>query len=85
MKGLLANFRQSRHVQSGNQMILRVSGYDDKVKAKELIGKKVTWKSPAGKEINGKVTLTHGNKGAVRVHFETGMPGQSVASQVDVV
>jgi large subunit ribosomal protein L35Ae len=42
------------------------------------------WKSPKGKEINGKVASAHGNKGAVRVIFEKGLPGQSLGNNVEV-
>ena len=84
MQGIISNFRSSRHVQKGNHMIIIVEEIDDLEKAKSLVGKKVTWKSPAGKEINGKVASAHGRKGAVRVIFETGMPGQSVGSKVTI-
>ena len=63
-------------------MIIKVG--DKKEDAIKLIGKTVSWKSPAGKEIKGKVTQFHGNKGALRVIFEKGMPGQAVGSKVDI-
>ena len=65
-------------------MIVYLSGTDKREKAAELIGKEVVWKSPAGKEIKGKVASAHGNKGAVRVIFETGMPGQSLGNKVEI-
>ena len=55
----------------------------NKEEATALVGKTVTWKSPAGKEIKGEIRAAHGNKGAVRVLFETGMPGQAVGSTVE--
>jgi large subunit ribosomal protein L35Ae len=84
MKAIIVNFRKSRHVQKDNHMILEVEGVEDKEKARALVGKSVTWKSPANKEIKGKVASSHGNKGAVRVIFETGMPGQAVGSEVEI-
>ena len=84
MEGTIVNFRSARHHQTGNQMIIKVEGYDDKEKAKELVGKKFVWTSPAGKELVGKVSFAHGNSGAVRAIFETGMPGQSVGSKVKI-
>ena len=51
-------------------------------KAEKLVGKKVTWTSPAGKQIKGEVRSAHGNSGAVRVLFETGMPGQALGTSV---
>tara|TARA_Y100000310_G_C20525278_1_gene735681 strand:- start:688 stop:888 length:201 start_codon:yes stop_codon:yes gene_type:complete len=65
-------------------MIIKLADVNNKDKAKELIGKTITWKSPAGKEIKGKVTKEHGNSGALRVLFEKGMPGQSIGSSVEV-
>lgn len=83
MEGVIVNFRLSRHVQTGNQMVV-LPDVSDKEKSKKLIGKTVVWKSPAGKEIKGKITALHGSKGAVRVLFEKGMPGQSIGSRVKI-
>ena len=74
----------SRHVQRGNHMVIHAEGVESREKAKVLVGKEVTWKSPAGKEIKGKVSSAHGNKGNIRVIFETGMPGQSLANKVEI-
>ena len=65
-------------------MIILVKGIESKEKAKELLGKAVIWKSPAGKEIKGKIVSTHGNKSAVRAIFEKGMPGQSIGEKVSL-
>ncbi len=78
------NFRGGRHTQYDNQMIMIVDGVDSKKKANSLVGKKVTWSSPAGKQINGKVSAVHGSKGAVRVLFKKGMPGQSIGQKVKI-
>jgi len=56
--------------------------YTTKEAAEKLVDKKVTWKSPAGKEINGRIASSHGNKGALRAIFETGMPGQAIGQKV---
>ena len=82
MEGVIVNFRGSRRVKKGNHMIIQVPKINDKEKAASLIGKKVTWKTSSGKEINGKVASAHGNSGALRVIFETGMPGQSIGSKI---
>lgn len=83
---LIANFRRSRRRVTGNQMIVLVDKVDSRDKAEALVGKQVTWTSPGKekKQIKGKVTSAHGNKGAVRVLFEKGMPGQSVGSDIKV-
>jgi len=78
------NFRRNRHTQKPTHMIIQVEGVDRKDKAGSLVGKEVSWKSPAGKEIKGKIAATHGNSGAVRVIMETGMPGQSLGTIVEI-
>lgn len=82
MKGTIVNFRGGRHTQYNNQMIILVDGVEAKDKAAELVGKKVIFTTEGGNELPGKVAAAHGNKGAVRVIFERGMPGQSVGKSV---
>ena len=65
-------------------MIMLVDEIDSKEKANALIGKKVIWSSPAKKEIKGVVKSAHGCKGALRVLFEKGMPGQSIGQKVKI-
>ncbi|MBD3309846.1 50S ribosomal protein L35ae [Candidatus Woesearchaeota archaeon] len=84
MEGTIVNFRRGRKTQTTNQMIIKVKDTDTKEKAAGLVGRKVVWKSPADKEIKGEVRAAHGNKGTVRVLFETGMPGQSIGEKVTV-
>ncbi|MFH1210891.1 MAG: 50S ribosomal protein L35ae [archaeon] len=84
MKGIIVNFRGGLHTQRNNQMVVKVDSSKSKKDAEKMIGKKVTWTSPAGKEIIGKITQPHGNKGALRVLFEKGMPGQAVGREVKV-
>lgn len=83
MEGAIVNFRGSQHNKKGNQMVVLPDDADKK-KSEKLIGKTVVWKSPAGKEIKGKITSLHGSKGAVRVVFEKGMPGQAISSKVKI-
>ena len=84
MKGTIVNFRLSRHVQKTNHMIIKIDGISNREKAKTLVGKEVIWTSPAKKEIKGKVASAHGNKGNIRAIFEKGMPGQSLATKVEI-
>ena len=84
MKAQIANFRQSRHTVKGNHMIITIDGVDKREDAEKLVGKTVTWKSPANNEIAGKVASAHGNSGAIRVIFDKGMPGQSIGNEVAI-
>ena len=84
MQGTIVNFRRGRTTQKTNHMVVHLSGISDKEKASGLVGNVTVWKSPAGKEIKGKVASAHGNKGAVRVIFEKGMPGQRIGTKVEI-
>ena len=84
MQGIITNFRGSKRRKRGNQMIVIVDGIANKEKAKPLVGKTVIWQSPAKKEIKGTVRAAHGNKGALRVLFEKGMPGQAIGNKVEI-
>ena len=82
MEGTIVSFRGSRRLRKGNHMIIAVNGIDSREKANQIVGKKVIWKTSAGKELQGKVASAHGNSGALRVIFEHGMPGQSMGTKV---
>lgn len=84
MEGTIKNFRRGRHTYTGNQMVVCIKDVKGKESAGKLVGKKVTWKSPAGKEIDGEVRSAHGNNGAIRVLFSTGMPGQAIGTKVEI-
>ncbi len=64
-------------------MIVIVDGIDSREKAKPFVGKTVVYNT-GKKDIKGEVRSPHGNKGALRVLFETGMPGQAIGKQVTV-
>ena len=82
MEGVIVHFRGSRRVKRTNQMVLQVNGVDSREKASKLVGKKVVWKTSAGKQMTGQITNIHGNSGALRVRFDTGLPGQSIGTKV---
>jgi len=86
MEGIIAHFRGNRTRKRSSQMIVVVPGVDSKEKAEKLLGKSAVWKTPGkhDKQIKGKISATHGNKGALRVLFETGMPGQSLGEAVKI-
>ena len=84
MQGVIKNFRRGRTTQKTHHIIVYPSDMKNREKADGLVGKQVVWKSPKGKEINGKVASAHGNKGAIRVIFEKGLPGQSLSTKVEI-
>lgn len=84
MEGVIKNYRRSQHTQTPNQMVIVISGIENKEKAAELVGKTAVWTSPAGKQIKGEIRGVHGNSGAVKALFETGMPGQAIGQKVAI-
>ncbi len=83
MQGTINNFRRSKRRPSRNQMIIIVDGISKKEDAKKLVGKKVVYNT-GKKELTGKISSAHGNKGAVRAIFTTGMPGQAIGKKVKI-
>ncbi len=83
MEAIVMHFRQGRRHVNPHQMILKIG--ESAEEAQKVIGKTVTWTSPAGKKISGKVSALHGRKGNVRAIFaEKGLPGQALGQKVVV-
>lgn len=85
MKARIVNYRGGKSTQVPNQILVEVEGCESKALASRFIGKRVIWKSPAKKEIFGKITNTHGNNGILRVRFSKGLPGQALGGRVDIL
>jgi large subunit ribosomal protein L35Ae len=83
MKGMLVQFRRSRHRIHERHYLIDL-GFHTRDEAAKMAGKEVHWKSPAGKVIKGKISAAHGNKGLVRAIFESGLPGQAVTTEIEV-
>ena len=83
MKAHVVQFRRGRKTYTPRHFIIDV-GAKNKEDAEKSIGKEISWKSPAGKIIKGKIAASHGNKGLVRAIFEKGLPGQAVNQQCEV-
>ncbi|MFW6378853.1 MAG: 50S ribosomal protein L35ae [Nanoarchaeota archaeon] len=83
MKGTIVNYRSGRHTQTTNQMIISVEDVSSKEEAEKLVGKTVVYNT-GKKDIKGEVRSAHGNSGALRVLFETGMPGQAIGQEVSI-
>ncbi len=52
--------------------------------AGQLLGKKVRWKG-SKKGIVGKIVGFHGKKGALRVKFKKGVPGQALGTNIELI
>ena len=83
MKGIVVQFRRGRHVVQERHFLLDF-GMKNREEANKLEGKEVIWTSTAGNKIKGKISAPHGNKGLVRAIFEKGLPGQALATEVEI-
>lgn len=84
VKGIVVQFRRGRHRIHEKHYLLDL-GLQNREQAKKLTGKEVSWKSPAGKEIKGSISDAHGNSGLVRAIFEKGLPGQAMATEIEML
>ncbi len=84
MKGIVVQFRRSRHRIKEKHYLLDL-GMQNRAEAQKLKGKEVEWKSLSGKIIKGKISDAHGNKGLVRAIFESGLPGQAITNDVNLI
>jgi ribosomal protein L35AE/L33A len=83
MKAKVIQFRRGLKRIHERHYILNVSA-KSREEAEKFVGKEVVWTSPAGKEIKGKISSAHGNKGLVRSIFDLGLPGQAKNTDVEV-
>ncbi len=86
IKGKLIQFRRGRKTIKERHYLIEIPSVDNKEKAEKFIGKEVVWISPGKhkKEIKGKISGAHGNKGIVRAIFEKGLPGQAITTEIGV-
>lgn len=84
MQAKVISFRRGRTMYKPRHFILEVAAIKKKEDAAKLTGKETVWKSPAGKEIHGKIAAPHGNKGLLRAIFEKGLPGQAINTEVEI-
>lgn len=82
--GRVIQFRRGKKTISERHFLIEIDGVSNKEQASKFVGKTVIWKSPAGKEIPGKIAAAHGIKGVVRAIFEKGLPGQAVTTKVEL-
>ena len=83
MEGTIANFCRARHHTSPNQLVVLVPGVQSREEAAKLVGRTVSYDT-GKRRIKGEIRAAHGNSGALRVLFETGMPGQCLSKKVAI-
>ncbi len=81
----IIQFRRGKRTIHEKHMLVEIEGIDSKEKALAYVDKKIEWTSSAKKIISGKIAAPHGREGVVRVIFETGLPGQSIGTEVKIL
>ena len=84
MEGKIIQFRRGRKTIHKRHFLIEVENSKNRKDAAKFVGRQVIWKSPAGKEIKGRISSAHGNNGLVRAIFEKGLPGQAVTNKVGI-
>jgi large subunit ribosomal protein L35Ae len=84
MKAAISNYKRSRHSQKSRHMIVFAEGVKNRKDAQALKGKEIVFTTSGKHKIKGKVAAAHGNKGAVRVIFQRGLPGQSLGQKAEI-
>jgi ribosomal protein L35AE/L33A len=84
MNAKIASHRRGRHNASTNQFVLAIDGITDRQKAAAFVGKKIAWGKGKGRK-TGLITKWHGKAGALLARFSTGLPGQAVGTDGQIL
>lgn len=82
--GKVLQFRRGRHVVKPRHFLIEIEGVNSRKNAEKFLEREISWKSPSGKILIGKISGAHGNKGVVRAIFEKGLPGQAITTKVEI-
>ena len=82
MKATIVSYKRGRHLIHPRHVIVKVPGIEEKSKAQQLVGKKVSYNTKSGKVMKGVISRPHGNNGLIRVRFTKGMPGQAIGDEL---
>ena len=85
MKAKIVSYRRGRHTVHTNQFLIEIKGVDSRALASQFIGKRIVWKTPGKKEIFGKLTRPHGNRGMLRARFSKGLPGTALGTEAEII
>lgn len=83
-KGVFTSYRRGKHTQRNHQTLIRIEGIDDWKEAARFIGRKVTWNSPTGNVLMGRIVGVHGRRGVVKARFQKGLPGHAIGAAVTI-
>ena len=84
VKALFLGYRGGMHTQWNKQILVKIGQVDDRDEAAKYIGRRVTWKTPRGNTITGKVVSVHGGNGVLKARFKKGLPGQAIGEELNI-
>ena len=82
-KALFIGYSRGRHTQKSHHILVKIEQFDDKGAA-EFIGRKVTWESPSGNILTGKIVNIRGGNGVLKAIFKKGLPGQAIGKELNI-
>ena len=83
-KGVFVSYQRGKHTQRNHQILIRIEGIDDGKEAAHFIGRKITWNSPTGSILMGRIVGVHGRRGVVKARFKKGLPGHAIGAPVTI-
>jgi len=83
-KGVFVSYRRGKHTLRNKQVLIKMKGIDDRKEVARFIGWQVTWTSPTGNLLRGRIVGVHGRRGVVRARFKKGLPGQALGSELTI-
>ncbi len=84
LQGIILNYRMGPRTQKPKECLVRFSSIKSAREAARLVGRKVV--CHVGKrKCRGKIVALHGKNGVVRAHFRKGLPGEALASYVEII
>ena len=84
VKALFVNYVGGRHTQRNKQILVKIDQVGDENKVAKYIGRKVTWKSPSGNTLTGKIMSVRGGNGVLKAIFRKGLPGQAIGKELNI-
>ena len=83
-KAIFVNYWGGRHTKRNKQILIKIDQVDDNNKAAKYIGRKVTWKSPSGNTLTGKIISVRGGNGVLKARLRKGLPGQAIGKELNI-
>jgi len=79
MQAKIVGFKKNRYDAYPNRCIIKADG---QVQG-DLIGQKVSWETPTGNHIRGKIIRIHG-RDSLMARFKKGLPGFAIGKSVEI-